>query len=112
MQIMLKKALRINENYDFAHIELGRLLNIMGDHEKAIIAIKKAITINPNNAVAYGSLGQILIYADQPDKAIVQLEKAFRLDPFPQWEGYFHMGFAYQNMKKFHSEVLPILSDS
>ena len=102
----VKKALSLDENCDFAYMVLGELLLwVYKDHEKALNALKKAITINPNNAWAYSRFAIVLIYADNLEAAIVSQKKGILLDPLPPDFSYFNLGFAYQNMKKFHEAI-------
>jgi adenylate cyclase len=101
----VREALLLNENFDMALLASGYIFLIKGEHDKAINAVKKAITLNPNSAEAYSFLGLILIYADQLDEAIAYIKKAFRLNPLPPSRYYFYLGFAYQNMRRFHEAV-------
>jgi adenylate cyclase len=101
----VRKALLLNENFDMALLASGYIFLIKGEHDKAISAVKKALTINPNSAEAYSVLGLILIYADQLDEAIAYIKKAFRLNPLPPSSYYMYLGFAYQNMRRFHEAV-------
>ena len=102
-----KKALSLNENYDWAYLNLGYIFLMKREHENALNALKKAITLNPNNAWAYDMLGFTQIYADQLDHAIDSIKKAFRLNPIPPAEYYFNLGYAF-SFKRMFSEAIEL----
>ena len=57
---LYKKVLKINSNHASAHNNLGSVLQVFGEYQKARSCYEKAIQIQPNYANAYNNLGLIL----------------------------------------------------
>jgi adenylate cyclase len=76
-----KTAVRLDEHDSFAHVALGRIHTIRGEHEAAIAACDRAIALNPNYASAYFGRAHSLWQSGRPAEAIPALDEAMRLSP-------------------------------
>jgi tetratricopeptide (TPR) repeat protein len=68
--IYFLKALKINPNYDEAHINIGIIFADQGKTEQAINHFQKVLSINPNSHGAYNNLGAVLAKQGKMDEAI------------------------------------------
>ena len=64
-----------------AHVVVGRLHIVIGEHDAAISACETALALNPNLANARHGLGWALHIAGRPEEGIVELDEAIRLSP-------------------------------
>jgi adenylate cyclase len=78
---LVKKAISIDDNNEYAHWTLGLIHRSRGRLELAIAEYKRAIELNPNCSLAYGSLGSALCFSGDPDEAIKNSEIAIRTNP-------------------------------
>ena len=80
-QNLYGQVLEINPNYFHAHNNLGSLLQLLGDYQKAIGCYEKAIQINPNNTAVYYNLAAAFKELGKYQKALGCYEKATEIDP-------------------------------
>ncbi len=67
--------------FSFAHVVLGRVHSIMGEHESAIRFCDRAIDLNPSYAMAHFGRGHFLWMSGRPAEALVSNAEALRLSP-------------------------------
>ena len=82
----LRKALKVDPDYDEAHYNLGYIYRKKGQFALAEQHLRRAIEIDPKYALAYAELGALL--AGQEDRireAIGYLRSAIDLDPNDGW---------------------------
>ena len=96
---LARRAVALDDQDSFAHVQLGMACLFAGQHELAIAEGKKAITLDPNFAHARFDLAWFLNYAGKWLEALDMLDEAVRLDPhFPDMilhlraVAYFHLG--------------------
>ena len=58
-ELSARKAIELNPNYEFAHLNLGGILKDLGNLEEAELSVRQVIELNPNSSVAYSNLGGI-----------------------------------------------------
>ena len=75
----LDKALQLNPQCAYLHYNMGNVLSVRGDLEKAAACYSKAIEIDPNLAEAYYNRGLIGLRLKHNDEAVVDLGKAGEL---------------------------------
>ena len=80
-ELSIRKALELNPNYAFAHLNLGGILKDLGNLKEAELSVRKAIKINPNSFNAYSNLGGILKDLGNLKEAELSVRKAIELDP-------------------------------
>lgn len=101
----LNKAFALDQNNSDAHLILGELYLLKGQHKKAIAAEERAVALNPNGADAYCQLAFILHLSGRSEEAIDIFKKAIRLNPIPP-SYYFHMfGWAYRAVGRFEEAI-------
>ena len=76
-----ERALTLDGDDALAHLVLGRLHMVRGEHEAAVSACETARALNPNLAIARYGLGTALACRGDYEEAIVELDEAIRLSP-------------------------------
>ena len=76
-----KRALELDPDYPVAHYWYGRLLNMRGRFDEAIVHLKRAIELDPTAWVAYLNLGISYGNLGRYDEAIVVTKKAIEIPP-------------------------------
>lgn len=74
-------AVSLDENDPFAHVGLGRIRIVRGEHERAITSFDQAIELNPSFALAHYGKGHSLWHCGRPGEAVGSLDEAQRLSP-------------------------------
>lgn len=74
-RVALLQALQINENFDEAYDELGRVYEDEGDLEKAYASRHRALELKPANLDYSYYLGAVLVKLGRYSEAITHLEK-------------------------------------
>jgi len=101
----LNNAFALDRNNSDAHLILGELYLLKGQHKKAIAAEELAVALNPNGADAYCQLAFTLHLSGRSEEAIDIFKKAIRLNPIPP-SYYFHMfGWAYRAVGRFEEAI-------
>jgi class 3 adenylate cyclase/TolB-like protein/Flp pilus assembly protein TadD len=75
------KAIKLDPTVPRAHIALGWVHRIRGDHQGALNAFKDAIKADPNFAAAYAQAANEMVFLGDSKSAIKQAEKAIELSP-------------------------------
>jgi adenylate cyclase len=101
----INKAFALDKKNSDAHLVLGILYLVKGQHEKAIAAEEKAVALNPNGADAYCQLGYTLIMSGKPEDGIRFIRKAMRLNPNPPGYYFEVLGYAYFGTKQYNEAV-------
>lgn len=103
---MARRAVSLDDEDSFAHVQLGFAYLWTKQHELAIAEGEKAIALDPNFAHARFDLAWFLIYSGRPAEALDMLEEAVRLDPhFPDWIWHVR-ALAYFNLGRFDDAVV------
>ena len=76
-----KKAVTLDESDPIAHLGLGRICIVRGEHDKAIAACDRAISLNPSFAAAHYGRGHSLWHTGRAAEAIASFDEAMRLSP-------------------------------
>jgi len=74
-------AVGLDDNDPFAHVGLGRIRIVRGEHRRAIASFDRAIQLNPSFALAYYGKAHSLWHCGHPDQAVVAHDEAIRLSP-------------------------------
>ena len=100
-----QKALELNDILDSAHMGIGSVYFMQGQHEKAIAKVEQAIDLNPNGVNNYMGLAAMVGSLGRWDESIELAKKALRLRPFaPAWY-YFFLGRAYFMTGQFDESI-------
>jgi adenylate cyclase len=75
------RAVELDDQDPFAHVGLGRIRIVRGEHEQAITSFDRAIELNPSFALAYYGKGHSYWHCGYPDQAVISLDEAIRLSP-------------------------------
>jgi serine/threonine protein kinase/Tfp pilus assembly protein PilF len=76
-----KLALELDPEYPVAHYWYGRLMNMRGRFDEAIVHLKRAIELDPTVPTTHENLGASLVFSGRYDEAITELNKAIAMDP-------------------------------
>jgi class 3 adenylate cyclase/TolB-like protein/Flp pilus assembly protein TadD len=79
-----RKAIKLDPGVPRAHIALGWVYRIRGDHKAALGAFKEAIKVDPNFAAAYAQAANEMVFLGDAKEAIPLAEKAIELSPKDQ----------------------------
>jgi adenylate cyclase len=74
-------AVALDDQDPFAHVGLGRIRIVRGEHEQAIASFDRAIELNPSFALAYYGKGHSNWHCGHPDQAVISIDEAIRLSP-------------------------------
>jgi adenylate cyclase len=85
-----KKAIKLDHKTPFAHLAIGFVHRLRGDHKAALDAFNEAIKIDPNFAIAYAQAANELVFTGNPSGAIPLAEKAAQLSPKDPSIGVFY----------------------
>jgi len=76
-----KRAVFLDEKFEFAHLALGLHQQFRRKYDLAIAEFERAIELNPNLSIGYGFLGGALSGIGKSDEAIKNINFAIRLSP-------------------------------
>jgi adenylate cyclase len=76
-----KTAVMLDDSDPFAHVALGRVHTVRGEHDMAIAACDRAIALNPNYASAHFGRAHSLWHTGRAEEAIASHDEAMRLSP-------------------------------
>ena len=79
-----------------AYVNLGAVLNLLGQFDEAIAALRRGIQLDNQRAEAYYNLGLVHKRKGQPDLAITAYKEAIRVNP--------RMADAHLNLANLHME--------
>ena len=103
-ELSIRKALELNPNYAFAHLNLGGILKDLGNLKEAELSVRKAIELDPEYANAHYNLGNILRDFKKLSEAAISLKKAIKLKPI-FFEAHRDLGICLYLLKDIDSAV-------
>lgn len=77
----LGRAIKLDERYAPAHLELGRAQLVLGKAGEAMGALRRAVELAPSDPESHTALGVALVAQGQLDAAIPELTRAAELAP-------------------------------
>ena len=113
LEELVPKALAVNPNDGDARYARGRLAEVHGQYDEAIVDFERVIALSPSNIGANGPLASSYILSGQPEKAITVLDKAMRLSPRDpgMWYFVFEKGLALSVLGR-DSEALALVNQA
>jgi len=79
---LYERALKVTENNDLAHYNLGNALKDQGKMEEALTEYRETVRIKPSSADAHNNLGIILeMHFKKYDEAVYHYRQALQFDP-------------------------------
>lgn len=75
------RAVALDESDPFAHVGLGRICIILGQHDKAIASFETALELNPSYTLAHYGKAHSLWHCGYPAEAVESHDEAIRLSP-------------------------------
>ncbi|MDC3031448.1 tetratricopeptide repeat protein [Prochlorococcus sp. AH-716-P08] len=106
-ELSIRKALELNPNYAFAHLNLGGILKDLGNLKEAELSVRKAIELNPNSPDAYSNLGGILKDLGNLKEAELSVRKAIELDP-EYANAHYNLGNILRDFKKLSEAAISL----
>ena len=106
-ELYIHKALELNRNYAFAHLNLGGILKDLGKLKEAELSVRKALELDPNCASAYSNLGGILKDLGKLKEAELSVRKALELNPNSS-NAYSNLGGILKDLGKLKEAELYI----
>jgi serine/threonine protein kinase/Tfp pilus assembly protein PilF len=76
-----KRALELDPDYPVAHYWYGRLMNMRGRFDEAIVHLKRSLELDPTVPTIYENLGASYYFSGRYDEAVVEIKKAIDMDP-------------------------------
>jgi tetratricopeptide (TPR) repeat protein len=83
-----------------AYINLGAVLNRMGDYAQAVEALRKGLKLDPKRAEGYYNLGLVLRNSGQPEKAVEAYLEATRLNP-KMIDAHYNLANVYLDLHRY-----------
>ena len=77
----LKKAIKVNANYEQGYCNLGKVYYLLSDIKKSIKYYKKTIKINPQSEDAHYNFGYVLHKIGDHQKAKIHFETSIFINP-------------------------------
>jgi serine/threonine protein kinase/tetratricopeptide (TPR) repeat protein len=98
-----EQALEIDPEYPVAQYWYGRLLNMLGRIDEAIVHLRQSIMLDPSTPMVYENLAVSYWFAGRFDEAIAEAKKAIDIDPMqPTHKGALYrillFGSRYQDL--------------
>lgn len=78
---LLVRAAALEPDAEEIHSNLGLVLDAMGRHEEAIVALRRALSLRPDFAAAHNNLGEVLKQVGRRGESIEAFRQAVLLDP-------------------------------
>jgi adenylate cyclase len=103
-----QKGMELNDTLDNAHLLMGSVYFLQGQHEKAIAEVERAIALNPNGANNYNGLAMMVGALGRWDESIQLAKKAIRLRPFAPAFYYYTLGRAYFMTGQLDESITPV----
>jgi adenylate cyclase len=80
---LAKRAIEMDPDDTLGYMQLGNLVQLQGDNERAVELREKAVKIAPNDFQANWGLGALLVRIGETDRGIAVLKHALKLSPRP-----------------------------
>ncbi len=102
-----EQAVQLDDRNALAHVALGRVHQLLGQHRVAISEGRKAIELNPNLAIAHHELGFILYISGQLENSIDCFDKAIKLSPNDpsRWNFFLLKGLSLLCISEFERAI-------
>lgn len=97
--------IKLNPNYPFVYVNLGKALTLLGRYQDAINNYEKALSLKPDFAEVYVDCGTALSLLNRHNEALVYHEKAIKLKP-NYAEAYFNFGKALNLLNRHDGAIL------
>jgi adenylate cyclase len=104
-----QRAVTLDERDGFSQFALGRVCIVLGERDRAMLALEKSIELNPNSAPAYYGLGVAHYWVGRPEKAAPLLDRAIRLSPTDPQLWTFH--YIRGNARYFMGDAEAAIAD-
>jgi TolB-like protein/Flp pilus assembly protein TadD len=104
-----ERAVKLDERDGFNQFALGRVCIVLGEQDRAILALEKSIELNPNSAPAYYGLGVAHYWVGHSESAAPLLDRAIRLSPTDPQLWTFH--YIRGNARYFMGDVESAIAD-
>jgi tetratricopeptide (TPR) repeat protein len=104
-----ERAVTLDERDGFNQFALGRVCVVLGERDRATLALEKSIELNPNSAPAFYGLGMAHFWVGRPELAAPLLDRAIRLSPTDPQLWTFH--YIRGNARYFMDDVEAAIAD-
>jgi len=103
---LCEKAISLDDSLAIAHANLGYMLMMTGDYEKAIAQGEKAMALEPSSADILHWQAAILCYSAKVDESIPLFRQALRLNPMPPNVYYRHFVAALRHSGQYDEAIV------
>lgn len=87
-----------------AFVNLGAVLNLLGQYDEAVTALRKAIQLDAQRVEAYYNLGVVYRRKGQTEMAVTAYKEALRLNP-RMADAHLNLGNIYMEKEQFRQAV-------
>jgi adenylate cyclase len=102
---LCEKAISLDNSLAIAHVNLGYILMMTRDYDKAIAQGEKAMALEPSSADILHWHAAILFYSARVDESIPLFRQALRLNPMPPNVYYRHFGVALRDSGQYDEAI-------
>ena len=85
-----ERANALDDRDSYGHYALGRICTLLGDRDRAILALEKSVELNPSSALAHYGLGFAFYWFGRAEDAVPLFSLAIRLSPHDPMLWSFH----------------------
>jgi DNA-binding winged helix-turn-helix (wHTH) protein/Tfp pilus assembly protein PilF len=102
-----KEAIKLNQNYAYAHERYAFLLAALGKHEEAKAEMQRAIALDSPSVAVREDFGEILLFGGDYKGATAQFQSALALDSSDPLASSLHrwLGLAYEERARHEQAV-------
>lgn len=98
-----ERAVLAEDADEYAHWAIALAHLMLGQHDRAVVALRHALEINPSFSLGYGTLGTVLAWAGDPEPSIENNRLALRLNPGDPLNPhrYFGLALAHHTARRY-----------
>lgn len=98
------EVMRLDPMRPGAYINLGAVLNRLGEHKEAIEVLNRGLQIDPNRAEGHYNLGLVYRNSGQLEQAVKSYQEAARLNP-KMLDAQYNLANVYLELKKLDEAI-------
>lgn len=98
-------AIKLNENYLFAHLYLAHVLSNVGRHDEALAAVQQALVLDPLSLITGAMRGQFLYHAGRDSESLEQFKTTLGMES-RFWVGQICLAKTYEKLGMYSAALI------